>query len=120
MTSRYVDFLFGAKIYLKSFFILILGQAIQTLILKCEDKNSNGFHKASHLPQNWAYWPIRQCCLAGSSKTTFRSLIFSIAMDAEYLSYVKFVATFAVTFYGYIISILASEYSLIPSRTMKI
>ena len=29
-------------------------------------------------------------------------------MDAEYLSYVKSIATFALTFYGYIISVLAS------------
>ena len=35
-------------------------------------------------------------------------LIFSIAMGAEYLSYVKSIATFAPTFYGYIIFILAS------------
>jgi len=37
-----------------------------------------------------------------------RILIFSIAMGAEYLSYVKSIATFAPTFYGYIISALAS------------
>ena len=35
-------------------------------------------------------------------------LISSIAMDAEYLSYAKFVATRAPTFFGYIISVLAS------------
>ena len=35
-------------------------------------------------------------------------MIFSIAMGAEYLSYVKSIATFAPTFYGYIISVLAS------------
>jgi hypothetical protein len=34
--------------------------------------------------------------------------MFSIAMGAEYLSYVKSIATFALTFYGYIISVLAS------------
>ena len=34
-------------------------------------------------------------------------LIFSIAMGAEYLSYVKSIATFALTFFGYIISVLA-------------
>ena len=33
---------------------------------------------------------------------------FSIVMDAEYLSYVKSIATFALTFFGYIISVLAS------------
>ena len=52
-------------------------------------------------------WPNRQCCLAGSSKTAPRILIFSIAMGAEYLSYVKFIATEAPTFFGYIISVLA-------------
>ena len=35
-------------------------------------------------------------------------MIFSIAMGAKYLSYVKSIATFAPTFYGYIISVLAS------------
>ena len=35
-------------------------------------------------------------------------MIFSIAMGAEYLSYMKSIATFAPTFYGYIISVLAS------------
>ena len=34
--------------------------------------------------------------------------IFSIAMGAEYSSYVKSIATFAHTFYGYIIYVLAS------------
>ena len=33
---------------------------------------------------------------------------FSIAIGADYLSYVKSIATFAPTFYGYIISVLAS------------
>ena len=37
-----------------------------------------------------------------------RILIFSIAMVAKYLSYVKSIATFALTFFGYIISVLAS------------
>ena len=39
-------------------------------------------------------------------------LILSIAMVAEYSSYVKlkFIATFALTFYGYIILILASVF----------
>ena len=44
----------------------------------------------------------------GISKTTPRILIFIIAMGAKYLSYVKFIATEAPTFFGYIISILAS------------
>ena len=43
-----------------------------------------------------------------SSKRAPRILIFLIAMGAEYLSYVKSIATFAPTFYGYNISVLAS------------
>ena len=53
--------------------------------------------------------PIQPIYLkVGCSKTTSRILIFSIAMGAEYLSYVKFIATEAPTFFGYIISVLAS------------
>ena len=33
---------------------------------------------------NWPNWPNWQCCLAGSSKTAPRILIFSIAMSADY------------------------------------
>ena len=47
-----------------------------------------------------------QCCLAGSSKTAPRILIFSIAMGADNSFYVKFIATYAPTFFGYIISVL--------------
>ena len=41
-----------------------------------------------------------------------RMLIFSIAMGAECLFFVKSIATFALTFYWYIISDLASVHSL--------
>ena len=61
----------------------------------------------------WPIWPRFevngldwQCCLAGSFKRAPRILIFSIAMGAEYIFYVKFIATFALTFFGYIISVL--------------
>ena len=37
-------------------------------------------------------------------------------MGAEYLSYVKSIASFAPTFYGYIISVLASVHYLINLR----
>ena len=37
-----------------------------------------------------------------------RIVIFSIVLDAEYLSYVKSIATYAPTFLGYIISVLAN------------
>ena len=50
---------------------------------------------------------IRQCCLAGSSKRAPRILIFSIANDADNSFYVKFIATYASTFFGYIILVLA-------------
>ena len=39
-----------------------------------------------------------------------RIFIFSIVLGAEYLFYVKFIATFALTFFGYIISVLGSVY----------
>ena len=49
-----------------------------------------------------------QFYLAGSSKRAHRIFIFSIFLGAEYLSHVKFIATRAPTFLGYIISVLAS------------
>ena len=49
-----------------------------------------------------------QCCLAGSSKTAPRILIFSIAMGADYSFYMKSIASFALKVFGYIISVLAS------------
>ena len=49
-----------------------------------------------------------QCCLAGSSEKAPTISIFSIAMGADYLFYVKSIAIFALTFFGYIISVLAS------------
>ena len=52
--------------------------------------------------------PNWQCCLAGSSKTAPRILIFSIVLGAKYLSYLKSIATFALKFFEYIISVLAS------------
>ena len=53
-----------------------------------------------------------QCCLAGSSKTAPRILIFSIGMGADYSFYVKSIATCTSTFFGYIISVLASVLNL--------
>ena len=62
----------------------------------------------------WTIWPSLwvngldwQCYLAGSSKTAPRIFIFSIAMVAKYLFYVTSISTFALTFFGYIISVLA-------------
>ena len=37
-----------------------------------------------------------------------RVFIFLIVLGVEYLSYVKFIATFALTFVWYIITVLAS------------
>ena len=45
---------------------------------------------------------------AGSSKTAPRILIFRIVLGAEYLFYVKSIVPYAPTFFGYIISVLAS------------
>ena len=52
-------------------------------------------------------WPNPQCCLAGSSQTAPRLLIFSIVMGADNSFYVKFIANEAPTFFGYIILVLA-------------
>ena len=52
-------------------------------------------------------WQNRQCCLAGSSKTAHRILIFSIPMAADYSFYVKPIAPYAPTFLGYNKSVLA-------------
>ena len=50
---------------------------------------------------------IDQIGSAGSWKTAPRIFIFSIAMSADKLSYVKSIATYAPTFFWYIISVLA-------------
>ena len=42
--------------------------------------------------------------------------IFSIVLGAEYLSYVKFIAIYALTLFGYIISVLASVLSIIQKN----
>ena len=49
-----------------------------------------------------------QCCLAGNSKRAPRIFILSIVLCTEYLSYVKSIAIYAPTFFGYIISVFAS------------
>ena len=54
--------------------------------------------------QNWPNW---QCCLAGSSKTAPRILIFSIVLGAECSFYVKSIVTYAPQFFGYNNSVLA-------------
>ena len=66
----------------------------------------------AHLPQNWARLTVQL--------VTPRILIFLIAMGAEYLSYVKSIATFASTFYGYIIYILASVWQVVGQKRSKL
>jgi hypothetical protein len=61
----------------------------------------------AHLPQNWA--ELAKSAVLFSSKRAPRILIFSIAMDADNSFYVKFIATYAPTFFGYIISVLAIQ-----------
>ena len=60
----------------------------------------NSTANPAHLPQNWAKLAKLQCCVAGSSKTAPRILIFSIAMGADNPFFVKFIATEAPTFFG--------------------
>ena len=55
-------------------------------------------------------WPNWQCCLAGSSKTAPRILIFSIAMDVEYSFYLKSIATYAPKFFGYNNLVLKTDF----------
>ena len=62
----------------------------------------NSSANPAHLPQ------IRQCCLAGSSKTAPRILIFSTAMGADFSLYVKSIAIYGPAFFGYDNSVLAS------------
>ena len=50
---------------------------------------------------------VWQCYLAGSSKRVPRILSFSSAMGANKLFYVKSIALYAPTFFGYTISVLA-------------
>ena len=51
-----------------------------------------------------------------------RILIFSIAMDADNSFYVKSIATYASTFFGYIISVLAMvgnlQDAMVTSKTL--
>ena len=72
----------------------------------------NSTANPAHSPQNRPNFEFNgldwQCCLAGSSKRAPKILIFSIAIGSEYSSCVKSIATFAPTFFGYIISVLAS------------
>ena len=54
----------------------------------------NGFHIDKYLAPR----TIRQCCLAGSSKTAPRIFIFSVAIGADHSFYVKTIETHAPTF----------------------
>jgi hypothetical protein len=52
--------------------------------------------------------PNWQCCLAGSSKTAPRILIFSIAMGADHSFYVKTIETHARAFLSLNISAIGT------------
>ena len=59
------------------------------------------------LPDFLVNGPNWQSCLAGSSKTALRILIFSIVLGAKYSFYVKAIATYASQCFGYNNSVLA-------------
>ena len=63
----------------------------------------NSTANPAHLPQNWA----KLAKLAGSSERAPVIFIISIAIGADNSFYLKFIATDAPTFFGYIISVLA-------------
>ena len=63
---------------------------------------------------------IGQIDSAGSSKMAPRILIFSIAMGAVNSFYVKSIATYAPTFFGYIISVLALVLDEVFFRTLAL
>jgi hypothetical protein len=76
-------------------------------ILELPAKQQGRFGQFEVNGLNW------QCFLAGSFKTAPRILIFSIVMGADYPFYVKSIATWTLTSYGYIILILASVMKVI-------
>ena len=85
--------------------IKILGTVLE-LPAKQHCQSSPFTSKLGQIGQNW------QCCLAGSSKTAPRILIFSIAMGADSSFYVKSIATYAPAFLGYNISVLARVFGV--------
>ena len=72
----------------------------------------NNQHPLQLKKSNWAYFEVNgldwQCCLAGSSQTAPRILIFSIAMGADYSFHVKTIETHARTFFKIIIFSISS------------
>ena len=62
----------------------------------------NSTANPAHLPQNRPNFEVNgldwQCCLAGSSQRAPRIFIFSIALGAECLSYLKSIETHARAF----------------------
>ena len=69
----------------------------------------------------WPIWPNFevngldwQCCLAGSSKTAPRILIFSIAMGADHSFYVKTIETHARAFLPINISAIGTVNAVKP------
>ena len=74
------------------------------------------YHK---IGPNWPNWPNRQCCLAGSSKTAPRILIFSIAMGADYSFYVKTIETHARAFLTLTTLVIGSVSSYVYRTKLK-
>ena len=77
-----------------------------------EKMNLSNSVNPAHLPQKPAKW--WQCCLAGSSKTAPRILIFSIAVDANYSYEVKNSEIWAPAFYKHNNSFIAAVLSYVP------
>ena len=71
----------------------------------------------ANLAQFWGEW----AGLTGSSKTAPRIFIFLIILGAEYLSYLIVIATYAdaLTFFGYIISVLDNVYLMVNVLTLS-
>jgi hypothetical protein len=68
----------------------------------------NSTANSAHLPQNWAKLAKSAVLFSWKLKTAHKILIFSIAMGADHSFYVKSIATYALTLYGYFISVLVS------------
>jgi hypothetical protein len=78
----------------------------------------------AHLPQNRPNYEVNgldwQCCLAVSSKTAPRIVIFSINLGAEYLSYMRSIVTCALTFFDLSIALTKTKYIKLNTKTQHI
>ena len=74
---------------------------------------------SDHLPENWAKLAKLAVLFRWKLQNVFKDFFFSIPMNADYLFYVKSIATSTPTFLGYIISVLAgvkNQFSKTDSR----